>query len=69
MDTPAVESVGLEKPGLTLAAGDRVGPYTIVDVLGEGGFSMVYGAEQHEPLRRSVARPFSSRSESSSASR
>ncbi len=33
----------------------RVGPYTILDVLGEGGFGNVYLAEQAEPVRRRVA--------------
>ena len=32
-----------------------IGPYRIVQVLGEGGFGMVYEALQEEPIRRRVA--------------
>jgi serine/threonine protein kinase/Tfp pilus assembly protein PilF len=33
----------------------KVGPYKLLGVLGEGGFAIVYLAEQHEPVKRRVA--------------
>ena len=35
--------------------GDRVGPFQIMHLLGEGGFGTVYLAQQLEPVRREVA--------------
>jgi len=48
----------LPEPGnrrSTLEAGSWVGSYRIIEAIGEGGFSIVYRAEQTAPVRREVA--------------
>jgi serine/threonine protein kinase/WD40 repeat protein len=39
----------------TALLGTRIGSYKLVSVLGEGGFGIVYRAEQEEPVKRDVA--------------
>ena len=36
-------------------AGSRIGRYKLLQKIGEGGFGVVYMAEQKEPVKRSVA--------------
>jgi eukaryotic-like serine/threonine-protein kinase len=36
-------------------AGSVIGPYTLLGQIGEGGFGLVFLAEQHHPVRRKVA--------------
>ena len=45
------EGVGAATEG----AGDLIGRYKLLQTIGEGGFGMVYMAEQEEPVRRRVA--------------
>jgi serine/threonine protein kinase/WD40 repeat protein/tetratricopeptide (TPR) repeat protein len=35
--------------------GTVIGPYKLLEQIGEGGFGVVYMAEQHQPMRRKVA--------------
>lgn len=35
--------------------GERIGPFILSDIVGRGGMGVVYRAEQHEPVRRTVA--------------
>ncbi|CAG0992203.1 Serine/threonine-protein kinase PknB [Phycisphaerales bacterium] len=41
--------------GVLEREGDRVGPYKLLQLIGEGGFGLVYMAEQETPVRRKVA--------------
>ena len=42
-------------PSRTLAPGTTLGAFRVTRVLGEGGFGVVYEAEQEKPVRRTVA--------------
>ena len=41
--------------GASEQPGDRIGPYKLLECIGEGGCGVVYMAEQAEPIRRRVA--------------
>jgi serine/threonine protein kinase/WD40 repeat protein len=40
---------------LPIQLGTQIGPYTLVQEIGQGGMGVVYMAQQHEPVRRQVA--------------
>jgi serine/threonine protein kinase/tetratricopeptide (TPR) repeat protein len=45
----------VEMPSAAELAGTAIGPYKLIKQIGEGGFGMVFLAEQQEPIRRQVA--------------
>jgi hypothetical protein len=58
LERPAVEmeyddTIG--PPLITEKPGDVIGPYKLMEQIGEGGFGLVFVAEQHHPVRRKVA--------------
>ncbi|MDG2029961.1 MAG: serine/threonine-protein kinase, partial [Phycisphaerales bacterium] len=55
IDAPKEASTRETAPGFDAVAGDAVGPFKIIRILGEGGFGVVYLAEQTEPVKRRVA--------------
>jgi serine/threonine protein kinase/tetratricopeptide (TPR) repeat protein len=59
LEAPAIPlaEVAGGPPGvlLTEKTGDRIGPYKLLQQIGEGGCGIVYMAEQEQPIRRRVA--------------
>jgi serine/threonine protein kinase/Tfp pilus assembly protein PilF len=54
LEAPAHTLATAEEP-LSERTGAAVGPYKLLEQIGEGGFGVVFLAEQHEPVRRKVA--------------
>ncbi len=52
--TASQADASTESPA-TKALGRMIGPYKIIELIGEGGMGIVYLAEQQEPVRRRVA--------------
>jgi tetratricopeptide (TPR) repeat protein len=51
----AEDPAGSEEDTAAARAGDVLGPYKLLEVIGEGGMGAVWMAEQREPVRRKVA--------------
>ena len=52
---PPPPSTLVPPAGPTEKPGDKIGPYKLLQQIGEGGCGVVYVAEQEEPIRRRVA--------------
>ena len=55
LEAPAHRDASTVDVGLAEKVGARIGPYKLLQEIGEGGFGVVYMAEQEDPVRRRVA--------------
>ena len=51
---PGIDAT-IDIPRISEKSGDTIGPYKLLQKIGEGGFGVVYMAEQIQPVRRKVA--------------
>jgi serine/threonine protein kinase/tetratricopeptide (TPR) repeat protein len=54
LDLPEKPAASADEP-ITERAGTVIGPYKLMEQIGEGGMGLVFVAEQHRPIRRKVA--------------
>jgi eukaryotic-like serine/threonine-protein kinase len=52
---PAQQDVTVDEPPITERPGTVIGPYKLMEQIGEGGMGLVFVAEQQQPVRRKVA--------------
>src|SRR5262245_49289928 len=54
MDRPAADPFTIDRP-IAEAPGTVIGPYKLLQQIGEGGMGVVFMAEQSEPIQRTIA--------------
>jgi serine/threonine protein kinase len=56
LEQPAVKvTATFDVPPVSTQVGTTIGPYKLLEQIGEGGMGVVYMAEQQQPVRRMVA--------------